>query len=157
MAECSEQMGWPTRTSALPIRDLRQIAYLLPMWGGIWSGSVFLWRGLICPQNSSLRMFWYRGLNSSHFFPRFGALEHEANRTLDISATFIGWHKKFVKASGCLFVRQENQSRVFCLSPVGRIVSIGAADEELLPFKFCAEKWSARGSGHLPARTKSDQ
>ena len=97
MAECSEQMGWPTRTSALPIRDLRQIAYLLPMWGGIWSGVVFLWRRLICPQNSSLRMFWYRDLNSSHFFPRFGALEHEANRTPDISATFIGSRKRFCK------------------------------------------------------------
>ena len=41
MAERSEQMGWLTRTSALPIRGLRQIAYLLPMWGGIWNGVVF--------------------------------------------------------------------------------------------------------------------
>ena len=57
----------------------------------------FLWRRLICPQNSSLRMFWYRDLNSSHFFPRFGTLEHEANRTPDISATFIGSCKKFCK------------------------------------------------------------
>ena len=97
MAEHSEQMGWRTRTSALPIRDLRHIAYFLPMWGGIWSGVVFLWRSLICPQNSSLRMFWYRDLNSSHFFPRFGALEHEANRTPDISATFIGSREKFCK------------------------------------------------------------
>ena len=97
MAESSEQMGWRTRTSALPIRDLRQIAYLLPMWGGIRRGVVFLWRRLICPQNSSLRMFWYRDLNSLHFFPRFGALEHEANRTPDISATFIGSRKKFCK------------------------------------------------------------
>ena len=97
MAESSEQMGWPTRTSALPIRDLRQIAYLLPMWGGIWSGVVFLWRRLICPQNSSFRMFWYRDLNSLHFFPRFGALEHAANRTPDISATLIGSCKKFCK------------------------------------------------------------
>ena len=96
MAESSEQMGWRTRTSALPILDLRQIAYLLPMWGGIWSG-VFLWRRLICPQKSSLRIFWYRDLNSSHFFPRFGALEHEANRTPDISATFISSRKKFCK------------------------------------------------------------
>ena len=39
--ERSEQMGWRTRTSALPIRDLRQIAYLLPIWGGFWSGVVF--------------------------------------------------------------------------------------------------------------------
>ena len=54
-------------------------------------------RTLIWPQNSSLRMFWYRDLNSSHFFPRFGALEHEANRTRDISATFIGSRKKFCK------------------------------------------------------------
>ena len=90
-------MGWGTRTRALPIRDLRQIAYLLPMWGGIGSGVVFLWRRLICPQNSSWRMFWYGDLNSSHFFPRFGALEHEANRTLDTSATFIGSRKKFCK------------------------------------------------------------
>ena len=97
MAEHSEQMGWRTRTSALPIGDLRQIAYLLPMWDGISSGVVFLWRRLICPQNSSLRMFWYRDLNSSHFFPRFGALEHEANRTPDISAAFIGSRKKFCK------------------------------------------------------------
>ena len=92
-------MGWRTRTSALPIRDLRQIAYLLPMWGGIWGGVVFLWRRLTCPQNSSLRMFWYRDLNSSHFFPRFGALEHEANRTPDISATLIGSRKKFCKGN----------------------------------------------------------
>ena len=97
MAERYEQMGWQTRTSALPIRDLCQIAYLLPMWGGIWSGVVFLWRRLMCPQNGSLRMFWYRDLNSSHFFPRFGTLEHEANRTPDIFVTFIGLRKKFYK------------------------------------------------------------
>ena len=97
MAECSEQMGWRTRTSALPIRDLRQIVYPLPMWGGISSGVVFLWRRLTCPQNSSLRMFWYGDLNSSHFFPRFGALEHGANRTPDISATFIGSCEKLCK------------------------------------------------------------
>ena len=97
MAESSEQMGWRTRTSALPIRDLRQIAYLLPMRGGISSGGVFLWRRLICPQNYSLRMFWYGDLNSSHFFPHFDALEHEANRTPDIFATFIGSCKKFCK------------------------------------------------------------
>ena len=97
MAECSQQMGWRTRTFALPIRDLGQIAYLLPTWGGMRSGVVFLWRRLICPQNSSLRMFWYRDLNSSYFFPRFGALKHEANRTLNISATFIGSRKKFCK------------------------------------------------------------
>ena len=48
-------------------------------------------------KNSSLRMFWYRDLNSSHFFPRFGLLEHEANRTPDISATFIGSRTKFYK------------------------------------------------------------
>ena len=97
MAECSEQMGWRTRTSALPIGNLRQIAYLLPMWGGIWSSVVFLRKRLICLQNSSLRMFWYRDLNSSHSFPRFGLLEHEANKTPDISATFISSHKKFCK------------------------------------------------------------
>ena len=97
MAKRSYQMGWRTRTSALPIRDLRQIAYLLPMWGGIWSGVVFLWRRLICPQNGSFRVFWYRDLNSSHFFPRFGLLEHGANRTPDISSTFIGSPKKFCK------------------------------------------------------------
>ena len=97
MSESSEQMSWRTWSSALPIRDLCQIAYLLPMWNGIWSGVVFLWRRLICPQNSSLRMFGCRDLNSSHFFPRFGLLEHEAKRTPDISATFIGSHKKFCK------------------------------------------------------------
>ena len=91
------QMGWRTRASALLIRNLRQIAYLLLMWDGIWSGAVFLWRRLICPQNNSLRMFWCRDLNSSHFFPRFGVLEHTANKTPDISATFIGSHKKFCK------------------------------------------------------------
>ena len=52
--------------------------------------------------------------------------------------------KSFVKATGCLFVQQENESRVFCLSPVGRIVSIGAADEELRLFKLCAKTWPAR-------------
>ena len=94
---CSEQMEGQTWTRALPIRDLRQIAHLLPMWGGIWSGVVFLRRRLTCSQNSSLRMFWYRDLNSSHFSPRFGALEHAANRTPDIPATFIGSRKAFCK------------------------------------------------------------
>ena len=74
-----------------------KLRLLLPMWGEIWSDVVFLWRRVICPQNSSLRMFWYRDLNSSHFFPRFGLLEHEANRTPDISATFIGSRKKSYK------------------------------------------------------------
>ena len=88
---------------------------------------------------------WHRDLNSSYFFPRFGLLEHEANKTPDISATFIGSRKSFVNTAGCLFVRQENESRVFCLSPTGWIVWIGAAEEELYPFKFCAEIWSAPG------------
>ena len=47
--------------------------------------------------NSSLRMFWYRDLNSSHFFPHFGALEHAANRTPDISAPFVGSRNKACK------------------------------------------------------------
>ena len=54
--------------------------------------------------------------------------------------------KSFVNASGCLFVLEENESRVFCLSPTGWIVSMGAAEEELRPFKFCAKIWSTRGS-----------
>ena len=90
-------MGWPTRTSALPIRNLRQIAYLLPMWGGISSVVVFLWRRLICPQNSSFRMFWYSDLDSSHFLPRFSALTHAANRIPNMFATFVGSGKKFCK------------------------------------------------------------
>ena len=97
MAEHFELMGWRTRTSALPIRDLGQIASLLPMWGGISNGVVCLWRRLICPQNGTFRMFWYMDLNSSHFFPRFGLLEHEANKTPDIFATLIGSREKFCK------------------------------------------------------------
>ena len=53
--------------------------------------------------------------------------------------------KNFVNAVGCLFVREENKNRVFCLSLTGWIVSIGAADEELRPCKFCAKIGSARG------------
>ena len=53
--------------------------------------------------------------------------------------------KSFVNASGCLFVRQENESRVFCLSLTGWIVSIGAADERLRPFEFCTEIWFSPG------------
>ena len=102
-------MGWRTRTSALPIQDLRQIAFLSPMRGGIWSGVVFLRRRLICSQNSSLRMFWYRDLNSAHFFPRFGVLEHEANKTPDISATFIGSRKKFCKRKRMSFYRTKKR------------------------------------------------
>ena len=83
--------------ATLPIRDLRQIAYLLPMWDGIGNDVVFLWRRLICLRNSSLRMLWHRDLNASHFFPHFGVLEHEANRTPDMSATFIASRKKFCK------------------------------------------------------------
>ena len=97
MSGSSEQMGWQTRTSALSIRDLRQIAYLLPMWGWISSGAVFGWRRVKCLQNSSLRMFWYGDSNSSRFFPRFGALECEANRTPDVSSTFIGSRENFCK------------------------------------------------------------
>ena len=136
MAEHSEQIGSPTRTSALTTRDLRQIVYLLPMWGGIWSGVVFLWSRLILPQNSSLRMFWYRDLNSSHFFPRFGALEHAANRTPDTFATFIDSRKKLINASGCLFVQQQNEKWVFCLSFTGWIVSIGWAEKNYAPSNF---------------------
>ena len=134
-------MGWWTRTSTLPKRDLRQIAYLLPMWGGIWSGVVFLWRRLICPQNGTLRMFWYRDLHSSHFFPRFGALEHEANRTPDISAIFIGSRKKFCERKRMSVCPAKNESRLFCLSPTGWIVSIGAVDEELRPFTCFGPKY----------------
>ena len=56
--------------------------------------------------------------------------------------------ESFVNAIKCLFVQQENESRVCCLSPTGWIVSIGAAEEELRPFKFCAKIWSARGTVH---------
>ena len=98
-AERFEQMGWRTRTSTLPIQDLRQIAYLLPMWGGIWSGVVFFEGDWYFHRITVWECVWYRDLNSSHFFLRFGALEHEANRTPDISATFIGSHKKFDKGN----------------------------------------------------------
>ena len=54
--------------------------------------------------------------------------------------------KSFVNTTGCLFVWQENENRIFCLFLIGWSVSIGAADVELRPFKFCAKKWSARGS-----------
>ena len=47
--------------------------------------------------------------------------------------------KRFANVTGCLFVRQENERRVFSLSPVGWIVSIGCAEEELHSFKFCAK------------------
>ena len=144
MAERSEQMGCRTRTRALPIRDLRQIGYLLPMWGGIWSGVVFLWRRLTCPQNSSLKMFWYRDLNSSHFSPHFGALKHETKRTPDMSATFVGSRKVLCernRMSVCLVKKRK----IFCLFLTGWIVWIGAAEEEVRPFKLCAKIWSARG------------
>ena len=91
-----------------PLPNCVSLAHL--RW--IRRGAVLLWRRLIGPRNSSLRMFWYRDLNSSHFFPRFGALEHEANRTPDISATFISSRKSFVNASECLFcpARKRNPS-----------------------------------------------
>ena len=47
--------------------------------------------------------------------------------------------KSFVNTTGCLFVRQENESRVFCLSPTNWIVWIGAADEEPHPFKILCQ------------------
>ena len=53
--------------------------------------------------------------------------------------------KSFVKATECLFVRQESERRVFCLSPTGWIISTGAADEDLRPIKFCAKIWSTLG------------
>ena len=143
-------MGWRTRTSALPIRDLRlNCVPLTYVKMEFESGVVFLWRRLICPHNSSLRMFWYRDLNSSHFFPRFGLLEHEANRTHgSISATFIGsrqnvlWTQPDVRLS-----EQQNDRRMFCLSPMGWIVSVGWVKDELNSFKFCAKIWSAPGTG----------
>ena len=140
MAECSEQMGRRTRTSALPIRDIRLIVYLLPMWGGIWSGVVFLWRRLICPQNSSWRMFWYRDLNSSHDLAMFWAresLKRIGHRILLLLSSIR--MKSFVNATGCLFVRQDNESRVFGLSPIVWIVSIGAANEELRFFTILCQ------------------
>ena len=138
-------MGWRTRTRALPIRDLRQIAYLLPMWGGSWSGVVFVWRRLICPQNSSLRMFRNRDLNSSDFFPRFGLLKHEAKRTPDMSATIVRSHEKFSERNRISVGPARNEIRVLCLSPTGWIVSIGAAEEELCLFESHAKIWSVCG------------
>ena len=150
MAECSEQMGWRTRTSALPIRDLRQIAYLLPMWGGIWSGVVFLWRRLTCPQNSSLRMFWYRDLNSSHFFPRFGLLKHEANRTPDIPATFIGARKKVLwrQPDVCLSCKKTKGECFVC---VLQVESFQPAQQmkSYAPFDFCAKNMVRTWYTHL--------
>ena len=134
-------MGWRTRTSALPIRDLHQIAYLLPMWGGIWSSVVFLWRRLTCPQNGSLRMFWYRDLNSSHFFPRFGALDHEANRTPDICATFISSRKKACKHKR-MSVCPARKGKPSILSVFYRLNRCSRWRTN--PFRFCAKIWSAR-------------
>ena len=97
MAESSEQMGLTDSDKCTantgPSPHCVPLAHV--RWNLKWC--CFLWRRLICPQNSSLRMFWYRDLNSSHFFPRFDLLEHEANRTPDISATFISSRKKFCK------------------------------------------------------------
>ena len=63
--------------------------------------------------------------------------------------------KSFENTTGCLFVWQENERRVFCLSPMGWIVSIGWAEEELGPFKFCAKIWSACDTYHDPANKES--
>ena len=139
-------MGWRTRTSALPIRDLRQIAYLLPMWGGIGSGVVFLWRRLICLQNSSLRMFWYRDLNSSHFFHVFGALGHEANRSPDISATSIGSRKKFCKLKR-MSVCPARKGKPNILSVSYRAESFQSVQQmkNYAPSEFCAKICSTPG------------
>ena len=53
--------------------------------------------------------------------------------------------KSFVNATECLFVWQKNESRVFCLSLTGWIVSISAAEERLRSFKICAKIWFAHG------------
>ena len=138
-------MGWRTRTSALPIREFRQIAYLLLMWGGIWSSVVFLWRRLICPQNNSFRMLWYRDLHSSHFFPFFGTLENEANRTPDISATFIGSrHKSFVNVTGCRLSGKKTKNSFLSLSC--RLNCFNRCSRwRTTAFKSYSKIWSARG------------
>ena len=92
--------GLTDSDKCMPIRDLRQTAYLWPMWGGIWSGVVFLWRRLICPHKIAVwegfdMGTWTRRI-SSHVL---GALEHEANKTPDISATSIGSRKNFCKSN----------------------------------------------------------
>ena len=95
------------------------------------------------PQNDNFRMFRYRDLNSSHVLLRFGALEHEANRSTVMSTTFISSRKKFCehyRMSLCLTTKRK--ASVWSL-PVGWIASIGWAEEELPFFKFCANIWSA--------------
>ena len=57
--------------AALPIRDLCHIAYLLPMWGGIWSGVVFLWRRLICLHKKQFENVSIKGLELVVFLPTF--------------------------------------------------------------------------------------
>ena len=109
-------------------------------------GVVFLWRRLICPQNSSLRMFWYRDLNSSHFFPHFGALEHEANRTPAVSATFIGSHKKFCKRNRMSVcpARKRKPSILSVSCRLNRLNRLNGGKTK--PFKFCVKIWSAPGT-----------
>ena len=97
----------------------------------------FFWRRLICPQNSSVRMFWYKDLNSSHFFPRFGALEHEANRKPDISATFIGSRKKFCE-----------RKRMFVCSARKRKPSVLFLSYRLNRFNRCS-RWITTPSSNL--------
>ena len=139
-------MGWRTRTSALPIQDLHQIAYLLPTWDGSSSDVVFLWSRLTCPQNSSLRMFRYRDLSSSHVIPRFGALEHATNRTPDNSVTFIGSRKKFCKRhrmAVCL-ARKRKPSILSVSYRLNRFNRLSRW--RTTPFKFCAKIWFVSGS-----------
>ena len=45
--------------------------------------------------------------------------EHEANRTPDISATFIDSRKKYCKSNRMFVCPARNKRRVFCLSPIG--------------------------------------
>ena len=48
--------------------------------------------------------------------------------------------KSFVKSTGCLFVRQENESRVFCLSPpTGWMVWIDWVEEEVRPLQILCQ------------------
>ena len=79
--------------------------------------------------------------------PTFGPLEHEANRTPDISATFVGSRERFCKRNRMSVcpARKRKPSILSVFYRLNRFNRLGRG--RTTPLQICVKIWSARGSG----------
>ena len=82
------QRRYRTQPSALPMRDLREVAYPLPMWGRVSNFIVSVWRRLIRSNNGHLRSSLQWSLECLRIMPPYRAWMQYAIRIQPVFVIF---------------------------------------------------------------------